>query len=84
MPSPSLNAVDAEIGPIVLWLRHAAGLTQAEVCVAMQAAGHETWSQMLVSVLERGRRRLSVSEFLDLTSILGADPAEVLGWLRSP
>jgi transcriptional regulator with XRE-family HTH domain len=53
-------------------LRKRQGLTQAQVASRLRK------HQSFVSKYERGERRLSVIEFIDVVRALGAEPATVL------
>lgn len=52
--------------------RKASGLRQADLAARLSRP------QSFVSKYERGERRLDLVEFLDVTRILGADPAEII------
>ena len=52
--------------------RRAAGLSQADLAERLSRP------QSFVSKYERGERRLDLVEFLDVTRVLGVDPAEII------
>ena len=65
------------LGPILREARLERGMTQRGVGEAMRMVGH-AWSQQVVGTVERGERRLTIDEAVDLTSIDLLDLDEII------
>lgn len=60
------------------YARAAAGLDQTEVRELMNALGFTSWQRSTVSMVERGKRKLSVEELVALALVYGVAPARLL------
>lgn len=59
----------------IKWLiskRHLAGLTQAELAQGLHKP------QSFISKYENGERRLDIVEFINICSVINADPREII------
>ncbi len=61
---------------LLLERRKSAGLTQVELAKRLDRP------QSFVAKYEIGERRLDVIEFIEVTSVIGCDPLEVISALR--
>lgn len=73
MPKTIFGGGQPHLVAVLVEARQKSGLTQAQV------ADRIGKDQTLVSIIERGQRRVDVLEFVLLARAMGADPAELFG-----
>jgi len=74
------TAIDDVIRTRIREIRHARGLTQADLSKAMVASGHDSLVKNRISEIERGKRKVTLAESLAFAYVLGAS----FGDLTSP
>ncbi|MGO8869639.1 MAG: helix-turn-helix domain-containing protein [Alphaproteobacteria bacterium] len=72
MPKSLRSPRQRRLQRLLIKLRKAAGLTQAEVADRLGRP------QSFIAKYEGGERRLDVVEFIDVTEALGVEPSEIL------
>lgn len=70
-------SVDHVVGTNVKRIREAGDLSQVDLAARMTTAG-SPWSTSTVSLIESGKRKVSLSELADLAAVMGVRPADLL------
>ena len=73
-----VDRTSAIVAANVRGLRAVACMNQQEIADRMKGMGHTTWSRATVSEIERGGRRVTVDEMVDLAVVFGVAPCDLL------